>query len=300
MGTKPLKIIKKNFKKYRTNAFFKAKFVYTKFYETLPVEENTVLVQAYGGDGINGNIYYILRELCTNPDYRNLSIYVTSRAASDESIKTILARHGWNSVKTVLFNSPEYCRLLASAKYLINNSTFPTYLIKKEGQVYLNTWHGTPLKTLGRQIRNAPNEIGNTQRNFLMADYLLYPNKFTFEIMKRDYMLDNFFKGEYILSGYPRNEIFFDEASRRKIINEQGLEGKKIVFFMPTWKGSLADKNTDEQIVYTKHALFELEEHLDDDTVVYVKLHNYVSKKLNFDNFKKIRNFPEGYETYEF
>lgn len=300
MGTKPLKIIKKNFKKYRTSAFFKAKFVYTKFYETLSVEENTVLVQAYGGDGINGNIYYILRELCTNPDYRHLSIYVTSRAASDESIKTILARHGWNAVKTVLFNSPEYCRLLASAKYLINNSTFPTYLIKKEGQVYLNTWHGTPLKTLGRQIRNAPNEIGNTQRNFLMADYLLYPNKFTFEIMKRDYMLDNFFKGEYILSGYPRNEIFFDEASRRKIINEQGLEGKKIVFFMPTWKGSLADKNTDEQIVYTKHALFELEEHLDDDTVVYVKLHNYVSQKLNFNNFKKIRNFPEGYETYEF
>ena len=208
MGTKPLKIIKKNFKKYRTNAFFKAKFVYTKFYETLPVEENTVLVQAYGGDGINGNIYYILRELCTNPDYRNLSIYVTSRAASDESIKTILARHGWNSVKTVLFNSPEYCRLLASAKYLINNSTFPTYLIKKEGQVYLNTWHGTPLKTLGRQIRNAPNEIGNTQRNFLMADYLLYPNKFTFEIMKRDYMLDNFFKGEYA-SYRGGNQYFF-------------------------------------------------------------------------------------------
>ena len=300
MGTKPLKIIKKNFKKYRTNAFFKAKFVYTKFYETLSVEENTVLVQSYGATGINGSPFYIVKELCNNPDYADLSIFVVAKKDNENSILELLQKSGCGKVKTVIFNSSEYCKLLASAKYLINNSTFPTYYIKKPGQIYLNTWHGTPLKALGRQIKNAPNEIGNTQRNFIMSDYLLYPNKFTFEAMKRDYMLGNFFKGEYILSGYPRNEIFFDSASRERIIEEMGLEGKKIIVFMPTWKGSLVSKNIDEQIVYAKHALYEMDAHLDDDTVVFVKLHSLVTKGLNFNSFKRIFSVPAEYETYEF
>ena len=55
----------------------------------------------------------------------------------------------------------------------------------------MNTWHGTPLKTLGKKIQNAMYGIGNTQKNFFMADYLLYPNGYTMEHMVEDYMLEN-------------------------------------------------------------------------------------------------------------
>ncbi|MCM1114049.1 MAG: CDP-glycerol glycerophosphotransferase family protein [Clostridium sp.] len=294
------KAIKKNSKRFMKSGFFRAKFFYTKYYEKLPIIKNTVLIQSYDGSSISCNPYYILKELCENKKYTYLKKYVVVRESTAEVIKQRIESNGWSNVEYVEIHSKEYCRILATAQYLINNSTYPTYFIKRDGQIYLNTWHGTPLKTLGRSIKNAPNELGNTQRNFMMADYLLYPNRFTFEVMKKDYMLNNLFKGKYILSGYPRNEAFYNSELRKKIRAEYGLENKRVVVFMPTWKGSLEAKNTEEQITYTKHAIYEMEEYLDEDIVVFVKLHNYVSEGLDFRKLEKIKSMPADYETYEF
>ena len=52
----------------------------------------------------------------------------------------------------VVHGSKQWLELLATAKYLVNNTNFPWYFRKVEGQVYLQTWHGTPLKRLGRDI----------------------------------------------------------------------------------------------------------------------------------------------------
>ena len=41
-----------------------------------------------------------------------------------------------------------------TAKYLFNDTSFLWYFVKKEGQVYFNTWHGTPFKTLGKSIKD--------------------------------------------------------------------------------------------------------------------------------------------------
>lgn len=300
MAQNSIMVIKKNVKKFKESGFFRSKFYYTRYYENNSIVNGTVLIQSYDGTSISCNPYYILKELCENEAYAHLSKYVVVRDGNLKSIREKIDSFGWENVRCVRIHSREYCRILATAQYLVNNSTFPTYFIKREGQVYLNTWHGTPLKTLGRSIKNAPNELGNTQRNFMMADYLLYPNRFTFEAMKKDYMLNNIFKGKYILSGYPRNQAFYDNELREKIRAQYGLEDKRVVVFMPTWKGSLEAKNTEEQITYTKHAIYEMEEYLDDDIVVFVKLHNYVSRGLDFSKLTKVQAMPTDYETYEF
>ena len=82
----------------------------------------------------------------------------------------------------------KYCKLLATAKYLINNATYPTYFIKKEEQIYINTWHGTPLKKLRYDIEvngatlNTIDEI--KKRNDIDAarfDYFISPSKYCTE-----------------------------------------------------------------------------------------------------------------------
>lgn len=298
--SKRFKAIVKNVKNFSKRLSYRAKFTYTKYYEKLPIDENSILIQSYNGSSISGNPYYLLKELCENEKYSNYKKYVVSGVNNVDTIQNIVNKHEFKNTEVLVFNSKKYSKIIATAKYLINNSTFPTYFIKKEGQVYINTWHGTPLKTLGKSIKAAPHEIGNTQRNFMMADYLIYPNKFTYEVMKRDYMLDNIFNGEYVLTGYPRNEIFYDLESRKNIREKLHLENKKVIVYMPTWKGTLDTKNVDEQIEYTKNAVEEMENKLSDDYVVYVKLHNYVTKTLELDNMKRIRLFPSEYETYEF
>ena len=49
-------------------------------------------------------------------------------------------------------NSSGYFNALTSAKYIIVNNTLPFFFTKKPEQVYVNTWHGIPLKTLGYDV----------------------------------------------------------------------------------------------------------------------------------------------------
>lgn len=292
--------IVKNLKKYKKSDFFKAKFVFTKFYEKSCLKEDYVLMQSYDGSSISGSPYYILLELCDNPKYSYLKKFVVANRGNYNSISEIIKNKGLENVTVVLIHSKQYCKLLAESKYLINNSTFAPYFIKKEGQVYLNTWHGTPLKCMGRDIIDSPHELGNTQRNFLMADYLLYPNKFTFEKMKDAYMLDTLYKGKYVLSGYPRNSIFFNRERRNEIRQELELENKKVIVYMPTWRGTAKSKNNEEQYVNIMYMLYKLEDNLDENTVVYLKIHNLANSKIKYKTFTKIKPFPKNYETYDF
>ncbi|MEO0027899.1 MAG: hypothetical protein RL716_1230, partial [Actinomycetota bacterium] len=52
----------------------------------------------------------------------------------------------------VIFGSRKWLSLLARAKYLTANNNLPEFFSKRGGQTYVQTWHGTPLKRLGRDI----------------------------------------------------------------------------------------------------------------------------------------------------
>lgn len=219
---KKIKPIITNLKKYRYNMFYRARFTYTRYYKKLSINENEILLEAFNGANINGNVYYLLLELCKNEDYKNYIKYISLKKNSPiiETYKEILGK--WlnetelSKVKIVIRNSKEYCKVLAEAKYLINNVSFPTYFMRKPEQIYLNTWHGTPLKGLGRNIKDDPISIGNVQRNFMHATHLLFPNEYTFDIMRKDYMIEKFYNGKYILTGYPKNDIFFNKKIKKE------------------------------------------------------------------------------------
>lgn len=288
-------------KKIFTNENFKLNLKYTSIYEKTSIKENEILFQSYDGSSISGNVYYILKEIYYDKYYRNFKKYVVANSKQYRNIRKFLKRKKiTKNVEVVLLNSIKYCRLLAEAKYLINNATFPTCFIKKKEQIYINTWHGTPLKDMGRSIKNSPNELGNTQRNFLMTDYLLFQNDFMFEKMRKDYMLNNFYKGEYLISGYPRNDIFYNKDSSENIRKKIGLQNKKVFVYMPTWRGSLVEKNNDIQYHYLMYILLQIDKSLKEDTILYVKLHNYFDTKVNFNIFNNIKKIPNNYETYEF
>src|SRR5699024_10068438 len=76
----------------------------------------------------------------------------------------------YKNVKFIVKESEDYLHYLTKCKYLINNATFPTYFTKKPNQIYVNTWHGTPLKAMGLDINQNLLESQNTIRNFLSSD----------------------------------------------------------------------------------------------------------------------------------
>lgn len=294
------KFISNNVKKYITNDFYRARFYYTKMYEKLEINKNYILIESFVGNNLNGNPFYILKELCDNKKYDSFIKFVSINKNNRNEAELLLNKYDlYDKVRILIRHSKEYCEVLASAKYLINNVTFPTYFMRKDAQVYLNTWHGTPLKGLGRNVKDKPHSIGNVQRNFIHATHLLYPNKYTFDIMRQDYMLDNLYTGKYILSGYPRNDVLFNKDRRNKVKEELDLKQKKVIIYMPTWREKLPGKKLDKQLYYIIHSLYEFEKNLSEDTVVLVKLHHLANRSINYNDFDKVKKFPDGYETYD-
>lgn len=273
--------------------------VYTRYYEKLAVDESLVLFESKHGDDLAGNIFYMLMAM-KEESYRKFRIVLVARQKLMEGIQDLLSRYEMNYVQLADIGSKEYQKLLATAKYLITDTSFPTYYIKRPEQVYLNTWHGTPLKAMGRIVPKREYGLGNVQRNFLIADYLLYQNEFSRDVFLSDYMLFNLYQGKVMLSGYPRNSAFFRKERYEQIRKELELTEMKVMVYMPTWRGLLTKKENKKQIEELNNYFYELDEGLEDDQILFVKLHPYVKSAMNFEDFDHIQAFPEGYETYDF
>ena len=272
---------------------------YIKALKKLPLDEKAILLESQHGSEISGNIFYILKELSSNKDFASYTIYLSCKAGSKEKIKNVLDTYGIKNVCLVTVFSLKYMKIIATAKYLFNDNTFLPFFTKRDGQIYLNTWHGTPLKTLGKSIKNAMHNIGNTQKNFVGADYLLYPNEYTMEHMTEDYMLENVAKSTCVLSGYPRNTIFFDTERQEDLRKDFGGENKKIFAYMPTWRGAIGDISKDANKRMTEY-LKEIDTKLTENEILYVNLHPIAVKDVDFSTFKNIRKFPANLETYDF
>ena len=291
----------------RKSQFDRARLYYPRYCKKLPIDEKAILFESFHGDGITGSSFYLLMEACRSSQYSGYVKYVAYKTSAKKKVEALLQNYGlcnystnnrWEGgITLVCLHSPLYCKVLASAKYLINNVSFPTYFVKREGQVYLNTWHGTPLKGLGRNVRDAPHTIGGVQRNFLMADYLLYSNRYSFEHIRRDYMLDQFYAGTYVLSGYPCNGAFFDKSRVDEIKAQVGASDKKVAVYMPTYRQGEGNKAS---TVHIMRLLCEMEILLQEDIIVFVKLHYLAQSSINLKGFKKVRLFPDKFETYDF
>ncbi len=294
------KLIKKIIK-VLTNPSTLARYRYSVFLKR-PVKENTVLLESQQGREYNGNIFYLALELCNNPEFNKYDINFVLNKKKIEAGKKFFLTHGIEKkINIIKKNSKKYFKLLATSKYLIEDVTFLLYFQKRPEQIYLNTWHGTPLKTLGKKQKEDLYLIGNPIRNFCQADYLLFQNNFTKNVMCRDYFLDKLsVKTKYIISGYPRNTVFFNNTYKEQIVEKYNLHNKKMWAYLPTYRGLSrfgGTKSNDEILVQHLNTIDSL---LADDELFFVNLHPISRKTIDFSVFKHIKQFPAEYETYEF
>lgn len=277
----------------------KGSVYYTGLYEKLPIAERDILLESKHGEDVAGNIFALLKEL-SRDTYEDYRVMLAMEQANMAKYSALLERYDINNVIMLEIYSKEYMKALATAKYLVTDTSFPPYFIKKKEQVYLNTWHGTPLKAMGRIVPNREYALGNIQRNFLIADYLLYQNDFSKEVFLRDYMLNKIYPGTVLVSGYPRNSVFFHNNRYQQIRKECLMENKQVIVYMPTWRGLLHKKETAKQLEQLAGYFMDIDNKLKDSQVFFVKLHPYVKDEMDLSYYKHIKEFPEQYETYDF
>lgn len=265
------------------------------------LKDYRVLINPQQGANLSGNMFYLLKYLAKSDEFKQYEIGVAYQRKKKEKFDILLQQYELNeaNIKMLPINTKEYVEFFGTAKYLFSDTSFPVYFTKRKGQIYLNTWHGTPLKTLGRSTARDYYDIANLQKTFLASDYLLYPNEYMKEHMFEDYMLTDIFDNQVMMAGYPRNEIFFDEERRRELKRENGMEGLQTIAYMPTWRGNVRSVNKGQVKDITVY-LNEIDERLRDDQIMYVNLHPYVANSVKYNRFLHIRPFPAQYETYDF
>lgn len=265
----------------------------------LPLEK-AVFVEARNGKEIDGNNYYILKELLSNPRYSSFRIYVSAETTVADSIDNKISRMGIENAEytIVIVGSPEYYQAIATSKYIVCDATLKNFFMKRDGQIYLNVWHGTPFKVMGRRVAHEPHATGNAQKNFVAADYLLYPNEYMMNHMVEDYMISDISPAKAVLCGYPRNTAFFNEDRRNEILKQQRLEGKRIYVYMPTHRPELMG-STLNSILGEMDDLLKSCNDNDPGEVLFAKIHPLAADTVDFSRFRNIRRFPSEYETYE-
>ncbi|MFB4423997.1 CDP-glycerol glycerophosphotransferase family protein [Streptomyces sp. QL37] len=141
-------------------------------------------------------------------------------------------------VPYVIEGSRAYWRTMATATYLVNNSSFPGGFTKRPGQVYLQTHHGTPLKTMGLDQLPYPALTKGVSFERIVAhadqwDFSLSANPHSTEIWDRVYPSSY----EQLPYGYPRNDILCDATDEQtgKIRAELGITpGATVLLYAPT------------------------------------------------------------------
>lgn len=297
---KKLKEIKKEIKKIFKFIFIeKPGYTYMKQAKKA-IDEKSVFIFSQQGNNLNGNMFYILKELATNKIYDEFKIYIGYTRKNKVKFKQLLKNYNiLGRVKFVENKTNRFAKILAKSKYLFTDTSMPTYFIKRKEQIYLNTWHGTPLKTLGKSTENDFFDIANVQKNFAIADYLLYPSEYMKNIMIKDYMLEEIAHNKIMLCGYPRNEIFL----RDNIIEEKkknNLDNKTIIAYMPTWRGSVRNIDIQTQIDIAQDHIKQISESLTENQILYVNMHPFIGNKLDLNIYENVKVFPKNIETYDF
>ncbi|MEU1487033.1 bifunctional glycosyltransferase family 2 protein/CDP-glycerol:glycerophosphate glycerophosphotransferase [Streptomyces sp. NPDC005752] len=131
-----------------------------------------------------------------------------------------------------------YWTALARSGFLVNNVNFDRRLVKRRGQVLLQTHHGTPLKTMGTDLVHRPAAAGSMNfdqllRNIDKWDFSLSANQHSTLVWERTYP-SGYTTLEY---GSPRNDVFRrtgpEETARLRV--RLGVpDGSTALLYAPT------------------------------------------------------------------
>ncbi|MGP4024076.1 bifunctional glycosyltransferase/CDP-glycerol:glycerophosphate glycerophosphotransferase [Actinomadura sp. 3N407] len=134
----------------------------------------------------------------------------------------------------------EWYEAMARSRYIITNAHLPEWFARRDGQVVVQTWHGTPLKRIGFDIEDV--QFANMRYLEKVAkevpnwSYLISPNAFSTPILRRAFR----YEGEIIETGYPRNDVLASpdrDMLAERVRERLGLPpGKRAVLYAPTWR----------------------------------------------------------------
>lgn len=196
--------------------------------------------------------------------------------------------------ETVKVKSFKFYIMCLKSRYLICNSVLGEgFYFKGKKTTYINTWHGTAIKKIGKD-RNPRNNNWEFQGKHLI-DIMLAQSEYDAKIFSRTF---NIPREKILITGLPRNDklINVDKIKIQQIKEKLGLNlNKKIILYAPTYR----NYELDDKLNYIANSPVNFEhwhEKLGDDYIILFRAHYYISKVLVKDVDNKfvidVSNYP--------
>jgi CDP-glycerol glycerophosphotransferase len=202
---------------------------------------------------------------------------------------------------TLEYGSDDAVRALESADLLVANTHTDFDWRKTPATVYLQTWHGTPLKRVHWDVMWAPEgRLERLSRDVARWDYLVSPNRASTSRLRGAFR----FEGEVLETGYPRNDILCSpdcDAIRTRVRRELGIsDDTTAVLYTPTWRDDMVFSEGGKQFA------LELEvdafmHALGADHCLLLRLHYMLTGRLGtLDNpsVREVSRWPDIAELY--
>ncbi len=281
--------------------FVKNRMIYLFFY-IRPVKKKRVLFEAFMGRKYVDSPKAMYEYMLTSDEYQDFEFVWFFK---DPSKYKHLEKN--RNTKVLKYGSAAYYRFYATSKYWVTNSRVPDTIVKKKNQVYIQCWHGTPLKRLGFDIEvkggNAMNSLKDIRYKYQVDSkkysYMVSPSKFCTEKFISAFNLRKVGKEHIVIEkGYPRNDflINYKKSDVERVKKELNLpKDKKIILYAPTWR----DNQHTSGIGYTYKTEVDfdyLREQLSDEYIILFRAHYFVANSFDF---KKYEGFIYNVSDYD-
>lgn len=276
---------------FNTMQDWRKRWYYKRYCMPLPIDEKLIVFEAFLGKQYACSPKAIYEAIKDRPEYADYRFVWAFR-------RETAYRHELGDERTIVvnYNSRKYYRVYAQAKYWVSNWRLPEAIIKKEGQVFVQTWHGTPLKKIGMDLKiegNATTSQKSGHKKYLndakKYDYFVSPSRFCTDIFKSAFGLSILGKDDIIIEeGYPRNDFLYKYTPDdvKAIKEELDIpENKKVVLYAPTWR----DNQHQPGVGYTSDSFGHVKKFIDslsDEYVVILRLHYLVASKLDLTGYE--------------
>ncbi len=295
----------------RVRDFLEAESYVRRYAKSCRTDQKRILFCAYSGRQYACSpkaIYEFLQK--EGEDYQFIWAFQDPEKFTElkENKRTSLVRYG----------SDEFRKELATCKYWVFNTRVPGGIVKKEDQVYIQTWHGTPLKKLGydvgRYISGADDKKSlcySYRTDARRYDFFLSPSPYYTEKMSSAFHLKALGKEECILEeGYPRNDSLYTTSAEEILRLRQKLglkQGEKAILYAPTWRETALDPAKGSS--YSKGIAFQLGldlkkllAELGEEYKILLRTHYFIRQQLDFsaygDRLVDVSDYKDINELY--
>lgn len=279
----------RKFMRFGMNTYRKTKYAINTI--GVKADEKTVMFNAFNGKSYSCTPKAVYEYMLSSEEYKDYKFIWVVRN---------LELYGWladNPRTSIVKNkSKEYTKALAVAKYWIFNYRIYDYIYPKKGQVYVQCWHGTPLKRLGYDIEHSNNAMNSSEEiqykyrtDAEKFKYILSPSAFASDKFASAWNLNETGQRDKVLeAGYPRNDFLqnYDQKCLSRIKEELKIpEDKKVLLYAPTWRDNQHVAGVG--YVYSNPVDFaKWRETLGEDWVILFRAHYLVADAFDFEEYK--------------